>query len=89
MSDAVIPSLLADSPSAGHRTGILPFQHIHNMLRERQIAAAQEILPDQVQPASLDLRLGNVAYRVRASFLPGAGMSVMDKIKQLDAYPID
>ncbi|HEX2215486.1 MAG TPA: 2'-deoxycytidine 5'-triphosphate deaminase, partial [Xanthobacteraceae bacterium] len=32
---------------------------------------APAFAPDQIQPASLDLRLGNVAYRVRASFLPG------------------
>jgi dCTP deaminase len=42
-----------------------------------------------VQPASVDLRLGAVAWRVRASFLPGPDATVMDKIRQLDGYPID
>src|SRR5665647_3250996 len=36
------------------------------------ILPATEFLPDQIQPASLDLRLGDIAYRVRASFLPGS-----------------
>jgi dCTP deaminase len=90
MSDAAVPaSASAENPLIGVRTGILPFQQINNMLREGQIAAAPETVPDQVQPASLDLRLGPVAYRVRASFLPGAGTTVMEKLKQLEAYPID
>ena len=38
--------------------------------------------PEQIQPASLDLRLGRVAYRVRASFLPGAGrFAVSDRLQ--------
>ena len=53
-------------------TGLLPSQ----MLREavapgREILSPQPIGDDQIQPASIDLRLGEVAYRVRASFLPG------------------
>jgi dCTP deaminase len=59
------------------------------MIREREIIALQQIERDQIQPASLDLRLGNVAYRVRASFLPGTGSTVEKKIGQLDAYSID
>ena len=39
---------------------------------------------DQVQPASIDLRLGDYAYPVDTSFLPGKGMKVLDKMKQLD-----
>jgi dCTP deaminase len=46
-------------------------------------------MPEQVQPASIDLRLGPVAYRVRASFLPGPDATVPEKIAQLDGYPID
>ena len=45
------------------------------MLREAVAHARdhvpQPIVDDQIQPASIDLRLGDVAYRVRASFLPG------------------
>ncbi|OGS81609.1 MAG: 2'-deoxycytidine 5'-triphosphate deaminase [Gallionellales bacterium GWA2_59_43] len=39
---------------------------------------------DQVQPASIDLRLGDYAYPVDTSFLPGKGMKVLEKMKQLD-----
>jgi dCTP deaminase len=76
--------------AASPRTGILPYQQIKAMLRDHEIVAlAAEISPDQVQPASLDLRLGNVAYRVRASFLPGREASVVERIHQLDGYAID
>ncbi|HZT50839.1 MAG TPA: 2'-deoxycytidine 5'-triphosphate deaminase [Stellaceae bacterium] len=72
------------------RTGILPFQQIRAMLREHEIfSLAAEILPEQVQPASLDLRLGATAYRVRASFLPGRQATVMERIEQLDGYAVD
>ena len=72
------------------RTGILPYQQLRTMLREHEIVSlAAEIVPDQLQPASIDLRLGTVAYRVRASFLPGRGASVRDRIEQLDGYAID
>ncbi len=42
--------------------------------------------PDQIQPASLDLRLGTIAYRVRASFLPGPGTTVKQRIKELKLH---
>jgi len=42
--------------------------------------------PDQIQPASLDLRLGAVAYRVRASFLPGPGITVGQRIAELKLH---
>jgi len=57
------------------------------MVRARTINSTVAIEPDQIQPASLDLRLGRYAYRVRASFLPGAGVSVMDRVKELDGLP--
>jgi dCTP deaminase len=70
-------------------TGTLPYQSIKQMLREGAIAAVHNITDDQIQPASLDLRLGKRAYRVRASFLPGPGSTVMKRIEQLDGYEID
>ena len=59
------------------------------MWREQEILAPAGILPGQIQPASIDLRLGPVAYRVRASFLPGPDATVLEKIQQLDGYAID
>src|ERR1700761_7348650 len=70
-------------------TGILPYQAIVAMRRDREILAETDLLPEQLQPASVDLRLGTVAYRVRASFLPGPDATVAEKISQLDGYAID
>jgi len=89
MADSPTTNLFPDDPRSAARTGILPFQAINNMLREHEIWGKSEILPDQIQPASIDLRLGPTAYRVRASFLPGPDSTVLDKMQQLDAYPID
>ena len=94
-SVGIAPSVFAsaDTGSAGlaHRmgTGVLPYQSILPMIRAREITAAPEIEPTQIQPASMDLRLGHHAYRVRASFLPGAEASVMDKVKEMGGYPLD
>jgi dCTP deaminase len=86
------PDQGGDDPGvlAAPRTGILPYQQLRAMLREHEIfSLAEEIRADQVQPASLDLRLGPTAYRVRASFLPGRQASVMERIEQLDGYGVD
>src|SRR3954451_10846500 len=45
--------------------------------------------PDQIQPASLDLRLGEVAFRVRASFLPGPRTTVAERIDHLKLHEIE
>ncbi len=50
------------------------------------IAAARPFAADQTQPASLDLRLGAIAYRVRASFLPGPGTAVARRIAELKLH---
>ena len=68
-------------------TGILPCQKIREMLAAGQILPApmNQIDPDQIQPASIDLRLGEYAYPVDASFLPGRGVKVLEKMEALDA----
>ncbi len=86
MSDLADPG---SGPAAAARTGILPYQALNAMRRAGEIIAEPDILPDQLQPASIDLRLGTVAYRVRASFLPGPNATVMERIGQLDGYAID
>ena len=67
-------------------TGVLPYQALAAMVRDGEIAAVPAIDPDQIQPASMDLRLGRYAYQVRASFLPGAS-SVIEKVRQMDGEP--
>ncbi|MBO0739535.1 MAG: 2'-deoxycytidine 5'-triphosphate deaminase [Alphaproteobacteria bacterium] len=74
---------------AKSQVGILPYQAIRHMVREQEISAAHGIADDQVQPASLDLRLGSRAYRVRASALPGRNSTVMARIRLLDSYEVD
>jgi dCTP deaminase len=58
-------------------------------VRAGEIGAAVPIGDDQVQPASLDLRLGTTAYRVQASFLPGPNATVAEKIRQFEMHQID
>ncbi|WP_372885326.1 2'-deoxycytidine 5'-triphosphate deaminase [Shimia sp.] len=70
-------------------TGVLPSQSIENMLACGQILTDSPVVEGQVQPASLDLRLGRVAYRVRASFLAGQGRSVADRLGEFEMHRID
>ncbi|WP_149142305.1 2'-deoxycytidine 5'-triphosphate deaminase [Gemmobacter caeruleus] len=70
-------------------TGVLPAQELRQLIDAGVIAADPAILPAQIQPASLDLRLGHVAYRVRASFLAGKDRSVADRIAEFEMHRID
>lgn len=70
-------------------TGVCPNQHIEAMMESGAIAADPPIMSEQVQPASLDLRLGSVAYRVRASFLAGRGRSVQERLGEFEMHRID
>ncbi len=56
------------------------------LAKDGAIVAEHPFAPDQIQPASLDLRLGAVAYRVRASFLPGPGITVAQRIAELKLH---
>ena len=69
--------------------GVLPAQHLRRLIESGALAADPAIRPDQVQPASLDLRLGRVAYRVRASFLAGHGANVADRIAEFEMHRVD
>jgi len=76
-------------PGQVHATGILPAHGIQTLIREREIWACKEIEAEQIQPASLDLRLGTEAYRLRASFLPGPDKGVMERVQELALHKID
>ncbi|WP_062206365.1 2'-deoxycytidine 5'-triphosphate deaminase [Aureimonas sp. AU12] len=69
--------------------GILPDSEIQHLFDTGGIRAERAFDADQIQPASLDLRLGSVAYRVRASFLPGRGNRVADKLARFSMHEID
>ena len=70
-------------------TGVLPSQTIRAMLEDGRIAVATPVVEGQVQPASLDLRLGHRAWRVRASFLTGRDQTVADRLSEFAMHEID
>ena len=63
--------------------GILSSQEILDLISKKIINSEQKINNDIIQPASIDLRLGNKAWRVPASFLPGKGNKVSSRLKDL------
>ncbi|QYK43271.1 MAG: 2'-deoxycytidine 5'-triphosphate deaminase [Paracoccaceae bacterium] len=69
--------------------GVLPAQTLRSLITSGAISADGAVLPVQVQPASLDLRLGGEAIRVRASFLTGAGRSVQDRLADFEMHRVD
>lgn len=68
---------------------ILPSQLIRSCITGNHIISDITIPDDNIQPASLDLRLGNVAWRVAASFLPASSQSVIDKVKNVQMHECD
>lgn len=72
-----------------HSNGVLSSQSIHELIRTGHILPEEPIAEEQIQPASIDLRLGSVAYRVQASFLPGPSSTVMKKMQTLLMNEID
>lgn len=64
--------------------GVLPDHVLRGLYDRGAITAITPFAGNQIQPASLDLRLGDYAYRVRASFLPGAGSTVATRLAQSD-----
>ncbi|QPC86738.1 2'-deoxycytidine 5'-triphosphate deaminase [Mesorhizobium sp. NBSH29] len=71
------------------QTGILPDHEIAALFSAGAMKAERALDPDQIQPASLDLRLGHKAWRVRASFLPGPEKKVTDKLDRLKLHEFD
>ncbi len=70
-------------------SGVLPSQALEQMIASGGIRARSPILPEQVQPSSLDLRLGAEAYRVRASFLAAGSATVTSKLEQYRLHTLD
>jgi dCTP deaminase len=69
--------------------GILPFQAIEALAAQGAISAPVPFADDQIQPASLDLRLGDQAFRVRASFLPGLGRTVQARLADVAMHTLN
>jgi dCTP deaminase len=68
------------------RRGILPARALAEFCESGSINTGRPLADGQIQPASLDLRLGEWAYRVRASFLPGPGRTVASRLEQLQLH---
>jgi dCTP deaminase len=81
--------LFSNAARPERKTGILPSQEIRELIGNGKIRSSVEISDDQIQPASMDLRLGNVAYRVQASFLPGRSSALSTKIAELKIAEYD
>ena len=80
--DGVAEAPLLGANEFGTQFGLLPREKIEVMVR-RGMISSPEIEDAQFQPASLDLRLGSRAYRIRASFLPGKDFSVRERLDAL------
>ena len=70
-------------------SGVLADHQLRDLIAQGQISASHPILPGQIQPASLDLRLGATAYRVRASFLAGRNRTVTQRLADFQMHAID
>ena len=80
----------ADENYGRFSTGILPSHVLKRLLEQgREITTTEPFAKGQIQPASIDLRLGPVAYRVRASFLPGPSATVEDKLRTVFMHEVD
>jgi dCTP deaminase len=80
---------LPGAASGERTTGILPSQSIRELIAKGRIVGNRSITEEQIQPASLDLRLGDIAHRVQASFLPGPGGKVEARVKELRMARVD
>jgi dCTP deaminase len=80
---------IADVDEISRRDGVQPSQVIRGLISSEYIRASRPVEPDQIQPASMDLRLGPVAYRIRASFLPGSSSTVEKRIAEVKISEVD
>jgi len=69
--------------------GVLADNQIRDLIASGAISATQDIAEGQIQPASLDLRLGDVAYRVRASFLAGPNRTVGERLADFQMHAVE
>lgn len=79
----------AEDKTADIAKGVLPLQALEKMVAEGAIRSRAPVAPDQIQPSSIDLRLGSEAYRVRASFLAGGVSTITSKLQQYRLHTID
>lgn len=71
------------------QAGALACQHLQQLIKDSVIQADVPVDEGQIQPASIDLRLGHKAFRVQSSFLPGRGRTVADCLQAMAMHEID
>jgi dCTP deaminase len=76
-------------PDESLTTGLLPSQYLKAAIHAHEVQTVEPISDSQIQPASLDLRLGAFGYRIPASFLPGPTSTVQEKIAKFAMHRID
>ncbi|MBD3323382.1 2'-deoxycytidine 5'-triphosphate deaminase [candidate division KSB3 bacterium] len=69
-------------------SGIVTYQRLKELVRQGGVVSNLPIEDSQYQPASLDVRLGRIAYRIRSSFVPG-NRAVEDVLQDLRMYTLD
>src|SRR6476469_8311137 len=84
---SLFPELSASAPSV--KAGVLPSQDIQDLISTGKVQARTPIFAEQIQPASLDLRVGDLAHRVQASFLPGQNSTVEQRVNELRMSRVD
>ena len=77
-----------EKPLREYTTGILPSQTLQALIAAGQIVAENPVSEPQIQPATIDLRLGDLAYRVRGSFLPGPHSTVRNRLEDFTMHEI-
>ena len=85
---SLFPGMADEERGGVFSTGVLPSQRLRDMVGS-DILIDEPLDDDQIQPSSIDLRLGDVAWRVRASFLPGPRSTVEGKLRELGMHRID
>ena len=70
-------------------SGVLPDSDLRQLIETGAISATLPVTDAQIQPASLDLRLGTQAWRLRASFLPGKGHRIEDRLPDFEMHRMD
>jgi dCTP deaminase len=84
MRDDAFPQPTGPLADFSKKSGLIPRQRLQALIRNRKLVQAPaDIDETQIQPASVDLRLGAKAYRVRASFLPGRAKTVEEQLATL------
>jgi dCTP deaminase len=90
MSEPASASGQAVGEPGAARPGVLPSQELNRAIEAEWVSSGDyRIRPEAVQPASIDLRLGDFAWALRCSFLPDVDSTVEEKIDGLAFQRVD